>query len=360
LKFRWSDAPIEGERITVIAKVAPASVVKDWEFTSGAKKIKINVNKPTEMYAGFETFFRMCRQKGITVTLVHPTVKLFFFNEGQRIKMVVAGQSVNIQDYDYAGIIDADSEKADDLNDITEVQWTVFKDAIDKAQGRIAKLDYFDNLPKGRLTEFHGQYLAKPQEAINEIVDSSPHDVVEVEASTNETGSKQGCYLVIEKVSGAEGGFTLVSMYSRDDSFASDDKTPVGFFEPSQSKVSSTSWKYDTGNRRPLMYGTIAGGGQLPRDYLKNFASFLNEGRKMEGKFTLLPKAKAKVAFMRPVGAGLVEHAVVNTPIDLMDKDYVVVLDEGDTDLDGEGWTYGTFLTAVQRKSKAYKSWVKN
>jgi hypothetical protein len=319
------------------------------------------------MYIGFENFFRMCRKKGITVTLLSPTVKLFFFNEGQRINMVVSGQSVNIQEYDYAGIIDGESPKADDLNDVTSVQWIVFKDAIDKAKGRISKLDAYDNLPK--LTELHEEYLAKPQEAVGEIIDSSSHDVAEdtvggvketqVGVSTNHSESKLGCYLVKETVNGATGGFSLSSMYSRDDSFASDLKVPVAFFEPSPSKVAPTSWKYTTGNRQIYMRGTMAGGGQLPKEYLQKFASFMNEGRKMEGTFTLLPNAKVKVIFMIKEGAGRKEHAVVNTPIDLTDKDYVAVLDESETELDTAGWTVGNFLTKV-RKLGYLMSWARD
>lgn len=365
LRFKWSDKPITGDGVTLIAKVAPASVVKGWEFNSPPKTIKNSVNYPAEMHTGFENFFRMCRQKGITVTLLSPVVKLFFFNEGQPITMVTEGQSVNIQEYDYAGIIEGDSDEADDLNRIESVQWLVFKDAIDKSKGRVAKLDAYDNLPK--LTEFHKEYSATSQDtepSSNDIVEDEKPVVKESteDIVTSDSAATPGCYLYVEKVSGAAGGFSLNMMYSKDGSFATEDKVPIGFFEPSQAKVALNSWKYSNGNRRTLMRGTMTSGGLANvKGFLQHYASFINEGRKMEGKFTLLPneKAKLKVIFHNKNGPGESIPAVANEPADLMDKDMVAVLDESEKELDKPGWTTAGFVEQARKLGYLF-SWSKD
>jgi len=363
LRFKWSDKPIVGDDVTIYAKVAPASVVKDWELTGSTKNIKNSVNYPEELHTGFANFLRMCRKKGITVTLETTAVKLFFFNEGQRITKVEAGGSANVQEYEYVGIIDGESEGADDLDRIESVQWLVFKDAIDKAKGNVAKLDQYDNLQK--LTTFHEKYTANSQaEIVDDPIVASSSEVSE-DISSNEVSqdsentsaaSTPGCYLIIEKVSGAAGGFTLASMYSKDGIFGSKDKVPVGFFEPSEAKVEPSSWKYTKGNRKVFMRGTLTGDGKFPKAYLQHYASFMNEGRKMEGKFTLLPDAQVKVIFMIKDGPGRAVPTSVNEPVDLMDKDLVAVLNEDETELDSAGWTVNGF-TAQARKLGFLFSW---
>eukprot|EP00930_Biecheleria_cincta_P067326 TRINITY_DN5384_c0_g1_i1.p1 TRINITY_DN5384_c0_g1~~TRINITY_DN5384_c0_g1_i1.p1 ORF type:complete len:669 (+),score=180.63 TRINITY_DN5384_c0_g1_i1:48-2009(+) len=311
LNFRWSTEPVPG----AFAQLTPAPGIKGWELKGATTELKSNANLPKELFAGLSNFFRFARKKGIMITWLQPVAKVaLYFGEGLAIKNLITGDSFDVGTVDCAGFIDADSEQIDDLHEKKNFSKGMFTNAILEAKGESVDLSDLPVLKQGANNAPPAQTAASQSQA--------PKVTEEIQQKTREPAaalSGQGCYLVVEKAgAGQAQAITVVCRWSK--VFV---EGSVGFFDPSLDKVPTTSWKYNNGGTRVvLMSGTSAARG-APAKYYEAWISFLNEARKMGGKFTMLPAEdptySTMVMFQQEASEKLF-HAKPGEPQVLLDK----------------------------------------
>eukprot|EP00931_Biecheleriopsis_adriatica_P022085 TRINITY_DN14291_c0_g1_i1.p1 TRINITY_DN14291_c0_g1~~TRINITY_DN14291_c0_g1_i1.p1 ORF type:complete len:829 (-),score=351.97 TRINITY_DN14291_c0_g1_i1:46-2499(-) len=309
LSFRWSSELIEGSFL----QLTPAPTVKTWELKQSTE-LKRNVNISKELFDGLGQFFRIARKKGTALTLLKPVVKiLLFFGEGQRATIVQVGESFDIGAVEKAGFVEADDDNTDDLPSMRNITKGVFTSAIAQAKGDSIDLSDLPALSSATLPAAAKQ---APAPATAPALSAAPQ-------VTADAG--QGCYLVVEKAGDGK-AITVVCKWSKtlvEGAFA--------YCEPSLAKVASSSWKYNNGGARQVLFTGASMGRGVPAKYYSSWVQYLTEARKVGGKLTLLPSTDATYAariILQREGKDKLYHVQIGQPVHIVDKASVLVCSE--------------------------------
>lgn len=332
LRFRWSDAPVEG----ALASLTPADGVIEklirWNRVGAATPIKRPVTTASDFFIGLTSFFRYARKNGVYVTMLEPVATVaLFLGEGHPAQMMEVGQAFNIGNVSVIGATDP-RHKLTILTTMSGLQKGLFQNAITETGGSTVSLASMPVLTSSKAKDVTVEkHPSTPDGAEKEAVE--PSKQVEERSPVASVQAGQGCYLVLEWQETASGAkaYSVATKWSKEPV-----EGAVAFFEPSLSQVPPTSWKYNNGGKRRVVFThTMSGGGkQVPR-YYESWISFLNEGRKMEGKFSLLPIADEDFAtqvLFQEKGEMEIIRSTVGQPVDLMDKGVVAVINAANSE----------------------------
>jgi len=346
MRFRWSSEPIDD----AIASVTHAPNVKGWELKGQPMVMKVGVNVEKELFVGFSNFFRFARKKGLTVTLLKPTVKIvLFYSDDQPVTFVEVGKGFDIGAVCCAGFVNPETEKLDDLRAMTTVTSGILYSAVFEAKGENVNIS---DLPSQSGLPAPVPLKDEPDEAHSES--DEEHYISHFDSCkdiANET--HQGCYLVLER---ADSAITVARKWS----VSERPEGAVAFFEPSLSKVAPTSWKYNNGGRRVVLLSGAMSGTGPPAKYYDSWINYLSEARKMGGKVTFLPFEdpilKPQVIFQKPDDPTLF-HAKIGEPIEMSEQAVVVIVAEDEKTFDCPDMVGGIFMNEG-RKLGSILSWV--
>jgi hypothetical protein len=331
LSFRWSNKPIDG----ALAKVSPAEGVIEkltrWGRLGAATPIKRPVATSHQFCEGMNSFLRHARKNGVMVTLLKPVAKVgLYYGDNKPAAFPAVGQSFNIGEVQVVGSAEPDTNKLDDLPTMSQLTRGIFTGAFIDARVGGATLD-ISKLPVLKPAANAGSESASVDITAGKVAGEAPEPTtLEVkEEPTPQAG--QGCYLLLLRRSAGSGAtsYELAQMYSKEAP-----KGAVAFFKPSESKVPANSWKYTRG-KRVLMHHTISSSDahRQVTEYYQKWVSFLNEARKMEGQFEILPISDENKAFETQVlfqeagdGSMTIIRATVGEPVDLSKQRLVAVI----------------------------------